>query len=188
MICFVIKLFFRSHPMSITSIGEPHESHIRVFLGGVHEDNREYISKRLCEHIDGLISCQFIDDNNQVEIAFNTNELDQFTLLSAVQRLGHPVQLVDSETVQAELRIEGMHCNSCVSNICGAILDLPGAIDIQLTFLDKLATITYDPCILQLDDIIAEIEKLSFQVAISNAPEPRTTVKNDSGTCLNKEF
>ena len=64
-----------------------------------------------------------------------------------------------------------MHCNSCVSNICGAVLDLPGAIDIQLTFRDKLATIIYDPRILELDDIINEIEKLGFQVAISNDPD-----------------
>jgi copper chaperone CopZ len=174
--------------MSITSIEEPHVSHVQLLLGGVHEDNRDYVSKRLCEHIDGLISCRFVDDNNQVEISFDTNELDQYKLLSAIQRLGHPVQLVDSETVQAQLRIEGMHCNSCVSNICGAILDLPGAIDIQLTFLDKLATIIYDPRILQLDDIITEIEKLGFQVAISNAPQFTTTVKDDSCTCSNLEF
>ncbi|CAF0904476.1 unnamed protein product [Adineta steineri] len=155
-------------------------SHIQIFLGGIHEANREYVSKSLCERIDGLISCQFIDDNNQVDISYDTNKLDQYTLLTAIQRLGHPVQLINSETVQCQLRIEGMHCNSCVSNICGAVLDLPGAIDVQLTFLDKLATITYDPSILHLDDIITEIEKLSFQVAISNAVESRTITENDS--------
>ncbi|CAF4704278.1 unnamed protein product, partial [Rotaria sp. Silwood2] len=166
--------------MPLTSAEDPHITHIRVLLGGVHEANHEYVSKRLCERIDGLVSCQFIDDNNQAEISFNTNELDQYTLLSAIQRLGHPVQSINSESVQAQLRIEGMHCNSCVSNICGAILDLPGAIDIQLTFLDKLATIMYDPNILKIDDIITEIEKLSFQVAISSAPQPKTTMNNNS--------
>ncbi|CAF1413151.1 unnamed protein product, partial [Rotaria sordida] len=166
--------------MPLTSVEESHISHIRVLLGEVHEANHEYVSKRLCERIDGLISCKFIDDNNQAEISFDTNELDQYTLLSAIQRLGHSVQSINSESVQAQLRIEGMHCNSCVSNICGAVLDLPGAIDIQLTFLDKLATIIYDPNILKLDDIIAEIEKLSFQVAVSSAPQPKTTMDNNS--------
>ncbi|CAF4930548.1 unnamed protein product [Rotaria sp. Silwood1] len=166
--------------MPLASAEESHISHIRILLGGVHEANHEYVSKRLCEHIDGLISCKFIDDNNQAEISFDTNELDQYTLLSAIQRLGHPVKSINSDSVQAQLRIEGMHCNSCVSNICGAVLDLPGAIDVQLTFLDKLATIIYDPNILKLDEIIAEIEKLSFQVAISSAPHPKTTMDNNS--------
>ncbi|CAF4605423.1 unnamed protein product, partial [Rotaria magnacalcarata] len=49
-----------------------------------------------------------------------------------------------------------------------------------LTFLDKLATIIYDPSILQLDDIITEIEKLSFQVAVSSSSQPRTTTDNHS--------
>jgi hypothetical protein len=54
-------------------------------------------------------------------------------------------------------------------------MDLTGVIDIHLTFLDKLATIIYDPTIVELDEIIQEIEKLSFQVAISNAPQIKTT-------------
>ncbi|UJR35789.1 hypothetical protein I4U23_028537 [Adineta vaga] len=144
---------------------------IQIFLGGVHESNHDYICERLCERIDGLLSCKFIDDNNQVELSYDKTILDQYGLLTAIQRLGHPVQLTNSQSVQCQLRIEGMHCNSCVSNICGSVLDLPGVIDIQLTFLDKLATITYDPSILQLNDIIDEIEKLSFQVAISNTEQ-----------------
>jgi Cu+-exporting ATPase len=172
--------------MSLTTAEGSDTTRLRVILGGIHEANHEYVSERLCEHIDGLLSCQFIDDNNQAELFFNTNHLDQFTLLSAIQRLGYPVQMISPKTVQAELRIGGMHCNSCVSNICSTVLDLPGAIDIQLTFLDKLATVTYDPSILQLDDIITEIEKLSFQVAISNDPQSnrtidRLTIENDSG-------
>ena len=180
-------LSFRYSPMSLNNREESsHQSHIRVLVGGVHETNREYVSNRLCEHIDGLISSQFIDNNNQVEFSFDTHKLDRYTLLSAIQRLGHPVQLINSESVQVQLRIEGMHCNSCVSNICAAVLDLPGAMDIQLKFQDKLATITYDPEILQLNDIIEEIENLNFQVAISNVPQLKQTAENSSSICMFK--
>lgn len=166
--------------MSFTTAGDPHISQIRVILGGIHEANHDYVSNRLCERINGLTSCKFIDENNQVELSFDKSIIDQYDVLSEIQQLGHPVQSINCETVQAQLRIEGMHCNSCVSNICGAILDLPGAIDIQLTFLDKLATITYDSNILQLDTIINEIEKLSFQVAIFSCPQPKISTEDDS--------
>ena len=175
-------------PLSNTTTDAPHLSRIQVFLGGVHEANYDYVCKRLCERIDGLIACQFIDDNNQADISYDTDKLDQYALLTAIQRLGHPVQLVNSQSVQCQLRIEGMHCNSCVSNICGAILDLPGAADIQLTFLDKLATISYDPSILQLDEIIAEIEKLGFQVAISNAEQLGAATESSSSKFLERAF
>jgi Cu+-exporting ATPase len=150
-------------------------SNIRLILGEIDTDNYERVSKKLCTKINGIISCQFLDDNNQVIICYDKNKLDQYKILSSIEELGYSVELLDSEIVEAQLRIEGMHCNSCVSNICDAVLDLRGSIDIQLTFRDRLATIIYDPTILQLDEIINEIEKLSFQVAISSAPQTKTT-------------
>jgi len=151
---------------------------IRLILEEINEDNCEIISKKFCEKIKGIISCQFIGNNNQIIICFDKNKTDQYKILSSIQEFNYSVELLDSEIVETQLRIEGMHCNSCVSNICDAILELNGAIDIQLTFLDKLAIIIYDPSLLQLNDIIDEIEKLSFQVAISNAPQIK--IKNEN--------
>lgn len=162
--------------MAQAAVVKPKLSTIHIIIGGIHESNHDYIVQRLHDHINGLTTCRFLDkENNLAELSYDSNQLDQFALLSSIQRLGHPVQMFNSESVQAQLRIEGMHCNSCVANICDAVRDLPGAIDIELTFLDKLATVTYDPSILKLDDIISEIEKLSFQVAIYSAPSTRRT-------------
>ena len=159
--------------MSIIEAEGPYICCIQVLLGGVHEANRDYISERLCDNINGLIWCHFLnddDDDAHAEIIFDSRQLNEFTLLTAIQRLGHPIELINTETVQAQLRIDGMHCTSCVSNICGTVLDLPGVIDIQLTLLDRLATVIYNPHALQLDIIINEIEKLGFKVAVATAP------------------
>jgi len=150
-------------------------STVRLLIEEIYEDNHEHITQKISNHIDGILSCQFIHQNNEVLITFNKNLLDQYKILSSIEELGYSVELKDSESVQAQLRIEGMHCNSCVSNICDTVMDLTGVIDIHLTFLDKLATIIYDPTIVELNEIIQEIEKLSFQVAISNAPQIKTT-------------
>lgn len=64
-----------------------------------------------------------------------------------------------------------MHCNSCVSNIRGAIEDLPGTFDIQLTYEGKVATIDYNPQLVQVADMTKEIEELGFKaIVISNPP------------------
>jgi Cu+-exporting ATPase len=149
--------------------------YIRLLLGEIYEENHEILSNKFCENINGVFSCRFLGKTNELIISFNRNILDQYKLVSLIEEMGYSVELIDCEIVQTQLRIEGMHCNSCVVNICDSILDLPGAIDIQLTFLNKLATIIYDPTILHLDNIITEIEKLSFQVAISSAPQIKST-------------
>ena len=160
--------------MSASSADQHDLSRIRILIGEVHEANRDYVSSRLCENIDGLLSCEFVDENKLAELTFDEARIDQFTLMSAIQRLGHSVQMLESDSAQVQLRIDGMHCNSCVSNISSAVLDLPGAMDIELTFRDKLATITFDPSVLPLDRIIDEIEKLNFQVAIATSPQEAT--------------
>ncbi len=152
-------------------INDENVSTVRLFLGDIYED----ITKQLCENINGILSCQSIRENSELLVTYNKNLLDEYKLLSSLEKFGYSVELKDNELVQAQLRIEGMHCNSCVSNICDTVMDLTGVVDVQLTFLDKLATITYDPIIVELDEIIQEIEKLSFLVAISNAPPMKTT-------------
>ncbi|CAF0725371.1 unnamed protein product [Rotaria sordida] len=166
--------FDKYRAMAVYDAHGPHISQIEVQLAGVYEANHDYVSNRLYHGIDGLLSCYFVDDD-QAKLLFDTRRLDRFALLSAIQRLGYAAQPIASdsqaniETAQVEIRIEGMHCNSCVSNICDTVENLPGAFDIHLTFQDKLATIIYDPSILKIDDIITEIEKLGFQTAIANS-------------------
>jgi Cu+-exporting ATPase len=157
--------------MATRTVKDEDISTVRLFLGEIHDD----ITKQLSENINGILSCQSIRENSEILVTYNKNLLDEYKLLSSIEELGYSVELKDNELVQAQLRIEGMHCNSCVSNICDTVMDLTGVVDVQLTFLDKLATITYDPNIVDLDEIILEIEKLSFQVAISNAPPIKST-------------
>lgn len=150
---------------------------VRLILAEINEDNHEKISRKLYRRINGVVSCEYIGENNEVLVHYDKTVLDQYKLLSAIQELGYSPELKECQLAETQLRIEGMHCNSCVSNICDAVMDLPGAIDIQLTFADKLATIIFDPSLLQFDQIVEEIEKLSFQVAVFSPP----TLKGTSG-------
>ena len=49
-----------------------------------------------------------MDDNVQAQIIYDSRQLDGFTLLTTVQWLGHLIELINSETVQVQLRIEDM--------------------------------------------------------------------------------
>ncbi|CAF3611184.1 unnamed protein product [Rotaria sp. Silwood1] len=155
----------------------PHITRIEILLTGVHRLNHHYVSDRLYQGIQGLVSCRFMDiddsDDSHIELKYDSRNLSRFELLSIMHSLGYSAQIDSNETslkagiVVVQIRIEGMHCNSCVSNICATIEDLPGTIDIKLTFEEKIATVTYDSRILSLAHIVTEIEKLGFKAAVS---------------------
>ena len=115
-------------------------------------------------------------DDSRLELLYDSRSLSRFELFSVMQSLGYHVQLdpseedTSSEMASAQIRIEGMHCNSCVSNICATVENLPGALDIKLTFEDKVATVIYNTRILSLDHIFDAIEKLGFKAAVANSP------------------
>ncbi|CAF4739502.1 unnamed protein product [Rotaria sp. Silwood1] len=155
----------------------PHITRTEILLAGVHRLNHHYVSDRLYQGIQGLVSCRFMDiddsDDSRIELKYDSRNLSRFELLSIMHSLGYSAQIDSNETslkagiVVVQIRIEGMHCNSCVSNICATIEDLPGTIDIKLTFEEKIATVTYDSRILSLAHIVTEIEKLGFKAAVS---------------------
>ncbi|CAF3480183.1 unnamed protein product, partial [Rotaria socialis] len=154
-----------------------HVSCIEILLIGVHKLNYHYVSDRLYQAIQGLVSCRFLNDDDdnddsRVELKYDSRKLSRFELLSMMHSLGYSAQIDQNESnfgsgmVVVHIRIEGMHCNSCVSNICTTIEDLPGTLDIKLTFQESIATVTYDSRNLSLTQIVTEIEKLGFKAAI----------------------
>lgn len=165
--------------MFVFDADAPHVVRIEILLNGVHRLNHDYVSDRFYQAIEGLISCRFMDvndndDDSRIELLYDSRSLTRFELLSIMHNLGYSVEIDPNRTdfkssiVVVQMRIEGMHCNSCVSNICATVEDLPGAIDIKLTFEEKIATVTYDSQTLSLAHIVAEIGKLGFKVAMNS--------------------
>ena len=144
---------------------------IRLNFFEVNRNDHEQIGQQILNEINGVLSCKFLGETNEILISFDRNLLNEKNLIHKIEDFGYKFELERNDMVECELRIEGMHCNSCVSNICDAVLDLNGTIDIQLTFLDKLAKIIFDPNLIHLNQIIQEIQQLHFQVAISSPPK-----------------
>lgn len=178
---YINRILFRYRASDITEAEGKHISRIQVSFDGLDQARQEQVAPYICNNIDRLIWCQFVN-TKQAELSFDKRHLDKSALLTAIQRLGYSVKFVEANETQIELRIEGMHCNSCVNNIRDAVLDLPGAINIQLTFLEKVATITYDLQLLQSAKIIKEIENLGFQVIVENSSQGKIYQTTNSET------
>ncbi|MBK7140513.1 MAG: heavy metal translocating P-type ATPase [bacterium] len=82
------------------------------------------------------------------------------------------------------LKIEGMHCASCVASIERGLSDLAGVDSSQVNLLMNSATVSFDPARLSETDIIRKIHELGFKASIAtpdiltaNADETRDARK-----------
>ncbi|KAM7131434.1 copper-transporting ATPase 2 isoform 2-T3 [Ciconia maguari] len=79
-----------------------------------------------------------------------------------------------SGTATVAVRIEGMHCKSCVRNIEGNISDLPGIQSIKVSLEHKRAVVQYSPNLITLSALQQAIESLppgNFKVCLPNGSE-----------------
>jgi Cu+-exporting ATPase len=139
-----------------------------VELGGISDENIPVAIERISA-INGVLNVVFPlkNDSSHVQISYDKNQIEPYALYEEIQSIGYKVNPKLEEISRACLRVQGMHCNSCVMNITQTVEDLPGIHDVKVLFDDQSANILYDPTIIKLSIIISEIEKLDFQVAIA---------------------
>ncbi|KAM5288570.1 copper-transporting ATPase 2 isoform 14-T14 [Ctenodactylus gundi] len=108
--------------------------------------------------------------------------------LNNSETLGHQ----DSRVATLHLRVDGMHCRSCVLNIEGNIGQLPGVqhIQISVSLAKGTGTVLYDPSVISPNELQASIEDMGFEASVipencstnhvgkhsTGNPMPKTTV------------
>lgn len=71
-----------------------------------------------------------------------------------------------------KLRVEGMTCQSCVSSIEGKIRKLQGVVRIKVSLSNQEAVVTYQPYLIQPEDLRDHICDMGFEAAIKNRTAP----------------
>ncbi|MFW6155536.1 MAG: heavy metal translocating P-type ATPase [Planctomycetota bacterium] len=87
-------------------------------------------------------------------------EMDPRRLVDAVHAAGYEVA-VETTT----LRIEGMHCASCVNRVEGALADLPGVLDASVNLPTEKATVRYVAGMVDRRDVDQAVARAGYAVA-----------------------
>ncbi|NWU04533.1 ATP7B ATPase, partial [Urocynchramus pylzowi] len=82
------------------------------------------------------------------------------------------VNLPSLKEAVAKLRVEGMTCQSCVTNIEGKIRKLHGVAKIKVSLDNQEAIIAYHPYIIQPDDLKRHISDLGYDCTIKSKSAP----------------
>ena len=68
-------------------------------------------------------------------------------------------------TTDCTLDIGGMTCASCVGRVERALRKLGGVDDARVNLATEVATVTYDPTVLELDDLIRAVTRAGYTAA-----------------------
>lgn len=83
-----------------------------------------------------------------------------------------PSRSSPAQEAVVKLRVEGMTCQSCVSSIEGKIRKLQGVVRIKVSLSNQEAVITYQPYLIQPEDLRDHICDMGFEAAIKNRTAP----------------
>lgn len=65
-----------------------------------------------------------------------------------------------------QIRVDGMHCQSCVQSIEGQMGELPGVSHIQVSLQDGAALIVFQPLLLTPQELRDKIEDMGFDATL----------------------
>lgn len=71
-------------------------------------------------------------------------------------------------TKTISVSLNGLHCSSCAVNIDLSLEDLPGVINSTTNYTKSVASVSYEEEKIEPKTILAEIEKLGYQVESVN--------------------
>ncbi|XP_062957574.1 copper-transporting ATPase 2 isoform X2 [Cynocephalus volans] len=92
-----------------------------------------------------------------------------------------PSRSSHAQEAVVKLRVEGMTCQSCVSSIEGKIGKLQGVMRVKVSLGNQEATITYQPYLIQPEDLRDYVNDMGFEAAIKNKMAPLSLGPIDIG-------
>jgi copper chaperone len=73
--------------------------------------------------------------------------------------------------VEAEFHIEGMHCDSCATDIKETLEETAGVRKADVTFKRRTAIVNFDDDVVQQSTLIKKIQDLGYTATLSGEPQ-----------------
>ncbi|NXW00304.1 ATP7B ATPase, partial [Fregetta grallaria] len=134
--------------------------------------------------VKGIVSIKVSLEQNNAVIKYLQLEISPEQICQEIQDMGFDANIAEERLTTAtvnlsclreavvKLRVEGMTCQSCVTNIEGKIRKLHGVTKIKVSLGNREAIIAYYPYIIQPDDLKSHISNLGYECTIKSKSAP----------------
>ncbi|XP_054244111.1 copper-transporting ATPase 2 isoform X1 [Indicator indicator] len=134
--------------------------------------------------VKGIVSIKVSLEQNNAVVKYLKSEISPEQICQEIQDMGFDASIAEERLTAAtsnssclkeavvKLRVEGMTCQSCVTNIEGKIRKLHGVARIKVSLGSQEAIIAYYPYIIQPDDLKSHISNLGYDCTIKSKSAP----------------
>uniref|UniRef100_A0A672TQ02 Copper-transporting ATPase 2 n=1 Tax=Strigops habroptila TaxID=2489341 RepID=A0A672TQ02_STRHB len=134
--------------------------------------------------VKGIVSIKVSLEQNNAVIKYLQSDISPEQICQEIQDMGFDANTAEERLTTAtvnlsclkeavvKLRIEGMTCQSCATNIEGKIRKLHGVAKIKVSLGNQEAIIAYYPYIIQPDDLKSHISNLGYDCTIKSKSAP----------------
>ncbi|HKJ66645.1 MAG TPA: copper ion binding protein, partial [bacterium] len=96
-------------------------------------------------------------------------------LKQAVEDVGYDVP---ENTIRRTLRIEGMHCASCVASVENALRAVEGVTDVSVNLATESAQVIYDPSRTGMTEFAAAVDSVGYEL-VQEEQHPEATAESE---------
>ncbi|XP_063734174.1 copper-transporting ATPase 2 isoform X2 [Eleginops maclovinus] len=128
-------------------------------LGLSPEHQTHTIESRICS-LDGVLAASLSLHSSLATVDYDASVITTREMALELQSMGFSAE----STVQ--IRVEGMHCQSCVQAIEGRIGPLPGVAHIQVSLQDAAALIVHQPVVVTQEQLRDCVEEMGFGASL----------------------
>ncbi|XP_077029837.1 copper-transporting ATPase 2 isoform X2 [Agelaius phoeniceus] len=134
--------------------------------------------------VNGILRIKVSLEQNNAVIKYRRSEISPEQICQEILDMGFDANIAEEKLTTAtvnlpslkeavaKLRVEGMTCQSCVTNIEGKIRKLHGVAKIKVSLDNQEAIIAYHPYIIQPDDLKRHISDLGYDCTIKSKSAP----------------
>ncbi|XP_074482906.1 copper-transporting ATPase 2 [Sebastes fasciatus] len=129
-------------------------------LGLTTEHQAHAIESRICG-LNGVLAASLSVPSSLVKVDYDTSVITTKEIALELQSVGFNVESA------VRIRVDGMHCQSCVQSIEGRIGALSGVSHVQVSLQDAAALIVYQPLLVTRQELRDDIEDMGFGATLS---------------------
>lgn len=128
-------------------------------IEGMHCASCVLLTNKTLSKVEGIERAEADLASNKVHLTVNPKEVSLEKIENEVKNIGFEIH-----TDEITLRIDGMHCASCVMNVENFLKRLNGIFEVKADLTSNTARINYDKSKVDLSDMEKVIESLGFKV------------------------
>ncbi|CAN9498283.1 unnamed protein product [Ophioblennius macclurei] len=127
--------------------------------GLVFEDQIQAVQSQISA-LDGVFAVSSPSADGLVQMDYDSLVITVREVAVACEALGLGIETV------VHIRVEGMHCLSCVKSIEGKLRELPGVSEIRVSLQEAAATVVFQPVKVTEQEIRDQIQDLGFTATL----------------------